>query len=36
MIRISIRKSKLTDVAFISKIHVDTWRTTYKGILLDD
>jgi hypothetical protein len=36
MRRIFIRKSRLTDVAAISKIHVDTWRTTYKGILLDD
>lgn len=28
-----IRKAELKDAAAIAKVHVDSWRTTYKGIL---
>ena len=30
-----IRKANLGDVAGIAKVHVDGWRTTYKGIVPD-
>lgn len=30
-----IRKAELEDVAGIAKVHVDSWRTTYKGIVPD-
>ena len=30
-----IRKAKLEDAAGIAKVHVDSWRTTYKGIVPD-
>ena len=30
-----IRKAKFEDVAGIAKVHVDSWRTTYKGIVPD-
>ena len=30
-----IRKAKLEDAAGIAKVHVDGWRTTYKGIVPD-
>ena len=30
-----IRKTKLEDAAGIAKVHVDGWRTTYKGIVPD-
>ena len=29
-----IRKATLEDAANIAKVHVDSWRTTYKGIIL--
>ena len=32
----NIRKAKFEDAASISKVHVDSWRTTYKGIIPDD
>lgn len=28
-----IRKAKLDDATGIAKVHVDSWRTTYKGII---
>ena len=31
-----IRKATAGDAAAIARVHVDTWRTTYKGILPDD
>lgn len=31
-----IRKAKLDDATGISKVHVDSWRTSYKGIIPDD
>jgi len=31
-----IRKAKLDDATGIAKVHVDSWRTTYKGIIPDD
>ena len=30
-----IRQAKLTDAEGIAKVHVDCWRTTYKGIVSD-
>ena len=30
-----IRRATLEDVKGIAKVHVDTWRTTYKGIIPD-
>ncbi|MEK5037692.1 GNAT family N-acetyltransferase [Sporosarcina sp. FSL K6-3457] len=30
-----IRKAELADVVGIAKVHVDGWRTTYKGIVPD-
>lgn len=30
-----IRKAQLEDAAGIAKVHVDSWRTTYKGIVPD-
>ena len=35
MINILIRKAKLEDVKAIAKVHVDSWRTTYQGIVPD-
>ncbi|MFJ7182716.1 GNAT family N-acetyltransferase [Lysinibacillus xylanilyticus] len=32
----NIRKAKSQDAQDIGKVHVDSWRTTYKGILPDD
>jgi ribosomal protein S18 acetylase RimI-like enzyme len=31
-----IRKAKIDDATGIAKVHVDSWRTTYKGIIPDD
>jgi ribosomal protein S18 acetylase RimI-like enzyme len=31
-----IRPATLADAAAIARVHVDSWRTTYKGILPDD
>ncbi|MCM3094358.1 GNAT family N-acetyltransferase [Cytobacillus sp. AMY 15.2] len=31
-----IRKAKLDDALGIAKVHVDSWRTTYKGIIPND
>ncbi|WP_067724716.1 GNAT family N-acetyltransferase [Oceanobacillus damuensis] len=31
-----IRKATMNDAYDIAKVHVDSWRTTYKGILPDD
>ena len=31
-----IRKAKLDDATGIAKVSVDSWRTTYKGIIPDD
>ncbi|MEH6944089.1 GNAT family N-acetyltransferase [Bacillus sp. JJ722] len=31
-----IRKAVLTDVKGIAKVHVDSWRTTYKNIIPDE
>ena len=30
-----IRKAELKDIKGIAKVHVDSWRTTYKGIVPD-
>ncbi|MED3802659.1 GNAT family N-acetyltransferase [Lysinibacillus xylanilyticus] len=32
----NIRKANSQDAQDIAKVHVDSWRTTYKGILPDD
>lgn len=31
-----IREARVTDVIAMAKVHVDSWRTTYKDILPDD
>ena len=31
-----IREARIEDAAGIAKVHVDTWRTTYAGILPDE
>jgi hypothetical protein len=31
-----IRAAQPTDAAAIAKVHVDSWRITYKGIVPDD
>lgn len=31
-----IRKAAVEDAAAIAKVHVDSWRTTYKGIMPSD
>ena len=31
-----IREARLTDAAGIAKVHVDSWRTTYRGIIPDE
>ena len=31
-----IREATIADVAAIAKVHVESWRTTYKGLLPDD
>jgi len=33
---VKIRTANLTDAAGIARVHVDSWRTTYKGIIPDD
>ena len=35
MSEILIRKAKVEDAKGIAKVHVDSWRTTYKGIVPD-
>jgi GNAT superfamily N-acetyltransferase len=35
MAEMFIRKAQLEDAAGIAKVHVDSWRTTYKGIVPD-
>lgn len=32
----NIRKARLKDAEGIAKVHVDSWRTTYRGIISDD
>lgn len=31
-----VRKAVLTDASGVAKVHVDSWRTTYKGIIPDE
>ena len=31
-----IRRAKLDDAPGIAKVHVESWRTTYKGIIPND
>jgi len=31
-----IRRAELNDARAIAKVQVDTWRTTYKGIMSDE
>lgn len=31
-----IREATLSDACGIAKVHVDTWRTAYKGIINDE
>lgn len=32
----TIRKATVADAAGIAKVHIDSWRTTYKGIVPDE
>jgi hypothetical protein len=32
----NIRKAKISDIPELAKVHVDSWRTTYQGIISDD
>jgi L-amino acid N-acyltransferase YncA len=34
--KVTIRKAGLPDVKQMAKVHVDSWRTTYKGIVSDE
>ena len=31
-----VRRAEISDAKQIAKVHVDSWRTTYKGIIPDD
>jgi hypothetical protein len=33
MAKMVIRKADIKDIPGIAKVHVDSWRTTYKGIV---
>jgi ribosomal protein S18 acetylase RimI-like enzyme len=33
---ITIRQATIADAATLARVHVDTWRTTYRGIVPDD
>jgi len=33
---VMIRQASLDDVPAIARVHVDTWRTTYRGLLPDE
>ena len=33
---ILVRPAKIDDVAAVAKLHVDTWRTTYSGLIAPD
>ena len=36
MMRVHIREANVSDAAAIAKVHVDSWRTTYIGVVPDD
>ena len=36
MSNVRIREAQVNDAAAIAKVHVDSWRTTYAGIVPDD
>jgi hypothetical protein len=31
-----IREAELSDAAAIARVHVDTWRSTYRGVIAND
>jgi len=31
-----IRKAKISDIPELAKVHVDSWRTTYQGIVSNE
>jgi len=33
---VKIRKANIDDIRVISKIYVDTWKTTYNGLVPDN
>lgn len=33
---VNIREAKKEDLTYVSKIHVDVWKTTYNNILSSD
>ena len=36
MMRVHIREANVLDAAATSKVHVDSWRTTYTGVVQDE
>ena len=36
MMRVRIREANVPDAAAIAKVHVDSWRTTYTGVVPDE
>jgi L-amino acid N-acyltransferase YncA len=36
MVRVHIREANVSDAAAIAKVHVDSWRTTYTGVVPDE
>ena len=36
MMRVHIREASVPDAAAIAKVHVDSWRTTYTGVVPDE
>ncbi|WP_242491003.1 GNAT family N-acetyltransferase [Priestia endophytica] len=35
MLKLKIKKANIDDIKVISKIYIDTWKTTYKGLVPD-
>ncbi len=36
MMRVDLREANVLDAAAIAKVHVDSWRTTYAGVVPED
>ena len=36
MVEIHIRRAMKDDISAIAKVHVDSWKTTYKGIFANE
>jgi hypothetical protein len=33
---VNVRRARLQDAAAIARVHVDAWRSTYRGIVPDE